>query len=229
MQSKGLSPALQFKSISSLALSLLNGPSLISIHGWKNHSFDNMDHVVKVSLCFLILSSLVLAFFPRSKHLLISSLHILSVCEKKKTKKRPQLKTFVRPEGKAPIPASVESSEKKENTSSFQPKTQPMKSHGLFIIFLPNLFSCLCHKIVLLILPCGDLKLTCHCCRPSIAILCWSWISPSVLEKYLVPYLFQLSKVLDCMSVVEQCIILIKFKGSFSVTNVFVWPSCYLF
>ena len=74
---------LQFKSISSLALSLLNGPSLIFVHEcWKNHSFDYMDHVGKVSLCFLILSSLVLALFPRSKRLLISSLHILSVCEK---------------------------------------------------------------------------------------------------------------------------------------------------
>ena len=74
---------LQFKSISSLALSLLNGPSLIFVHDcWKNHSFDYMDHVGKVSLCFLILSSLVLALFPRSKRLLISSLHILSVCEK---------------------------------------------------------------------------------------------------------------------------------------------------
>ena len=43
--SKGLSrvtsPAPQFKSINSLALSLLYGPALISVHDyWKNHSFD---------------------------------------------------------------------------------------------------------------------------------------------------------------------------------------------
>ena len=38
------SPAPQFKSISSLALSLLYGPALTSIHNyWKNHSFDYMD------------------------------------------------------------------------------------------------------------------------------------------------------------------------------------------
>ena len=37
-------PAPQFKSINSLALSLLYGPTLISIHDyWKNHSFDYTD------------------------------------------------------------------------------------------------------------------------------------------------------------------------------------------
>ena len=37
-------PALQFKSIDSLALSLLYGPTLTSIHDyWKNHSSDYMD------------------------------------------------------------------------------------------------------------------------------------------------------------------------------------------
>ena len=47
LQSKGLSessPTPQFKSISSLALSLLYGPTLTSIHDyWKNHIFDYMD------------------------------------------------------------------------------------------------------------------------------------------------------------------------------------------
>ena len=37
-------PVPQFKSINSLALSLLHGPTLTSIHDyWKNHSFDYMD------------------------------------------------------------------------------------------------------------------------------------------------------------------------------------------
>ena len=41
------SPAPQFKSISSLALSLLYGPTLTSIRDyWKNHSFDYMEYVV---------------------------------------------------------------------------------------------------------------------------------------------------------------------------------------
>ena len=47
LQSKGLSessPTQQFKSISPSALSLLYGPTLISIHDyWKNHSFDHTD------------------------------------------------------------------------------------------------------------------------------------------------------------------------------------------
>ena len=48
LQPKGLSrvfsPTPQFKSISSLALSLLYSPTLTSIHDyWKNHSFDQMD------------------------------------------------------------------------------------------------------------------------------------------------------------------------------------------
>ena len=38
------SPALQLKSIISLVLSLLSGPTLISVYdSWKNHSFDYMD------------------------------------------------------------------------------------------------------------------------------------------------------------------------------------------
>ena len=37
------SPAIRCEGISSTALSLLYGPSLISIHEWKKHSFDYMD------------------------------------------------------------------------------------------------------------------------------------------------------------------------------------------
>ena len=38
------SPTSQFESINSLALSLLHGPTLTSIHGdWKNYSFDYTD------------------------------------------------------------------------------------------------------------------------------------------------------------------------------------------
>ena len=38
------SPMPQFKSINSLALDFLYGPTLTSIHDyWKNHSLDHMD------------------------------------------------------------------------------------------------------------------------------------------------------------------------------------------
>ena len=55
----------QFESISSLALSLLYGPTLTSVHNYqKNHSFDYTDLCCKVmSLLFNMLSRFVIAFF----------------------------------------------------------------------------------------------------------------------------------------------------------------------
>ena len=75
------SPAPQFKSISSLSLSLLYGPTLTSIHDyWKNNGFDYKDFVGEVMpLLFNMLSRFVIAFLPRSKHLLISWLRSPSV------------------------------------------------------------------------------------------------------------------------------------------------------
>ena len=58
LPSKGLSsPGSQFESISSLALSLPYGPTLISIHdNWKNNIFEYTDFVGKVmSLLFNML------------------------------------------------------------------------------------------------------------------------------------------------------------------------------
>ena len=72
------SPTPQFKSINSLALSLLYGPTLTSIHDyWKNHSLDYTDHCRQRSLLFSMLSTFVIAFLPRSKCLneLILSLY----------------------------------------------------------------------------------------------------------------------------------------------------------
>ena len=93
LQSKGLSRVFstpQFKSISSSALKVINGPALTSIHDcWKNHSFVYMDLVGKVMpLLFNMLSSLVIVCLPRSKHLLISWLQSWStgILEMKKIK-----------------------------------------------------------------------------------------------------------------------------------------------
>ena len=57
-----------------MALSLLYGPTLTSVHDyWKNHSFEYRDFVSKVmSLLFNMLSRLVIYFLPSSKRLLIS-------------------------------------------------------------------------------------------------------------------------------------------------------------
>ena len=75
--SKGLSrvfSAPQFKDISSLVLSLLYSLTLTSVYDyWKNHNFDYMDLFGKVMpLLFNMLSRFVIAFLPRSTHLLIS-------------------------------------------------------------------------------------------------------------------------------------------------------------
>ena len=74
------SPAPQFKSINSSVLSLLYSPNIISTHDyWRNHSLNYMDLIGKVmSLLFNALSRFVIAFLPRSKHLLISWVQSLS-------------------------------------------------------------------------------------------------------------------------------------------------------
>ena len=66
----------QFKRINSSGLSFLYSPTLTSIHDyWKNHIFDYTYLSWQVtSLLFNMLSRLVIAFLPRSKHLLISRL-----------------------------------------------------------------------------------------------------------------------------------------------------------
>ena len=68
LESKGLSrvfPTPQFKSINSLALSFLYGPTRTFVHDcWKNHSFD-IDYFVGevMSLLFNMLSRLVITLF----------------------------------------------------------------------------------------------------------------------------------------------------------------------
>ena len=68
------SPTPQFKSINSLVLSFLYGPTLISIHDyWKIIALTRWTFVGKViSLLFNMLCRLVIAFLPKSKCLLIS-------------------------------------------------------------------------------------------------------------------------------------------------------------
>ena len=74
------SPTPQFKSINSSALSFLYSPTLTSIHDYgKTIALTRWTFVGKVmSLLFNMLSRLVIAFLPRSEHLLISGLQSLS-------------------------------------------------------------------------------------------------------------------------------------------------------
>ena len=84
------SPTPQFKSINSLALSFLHGPTLTSYMTMgKVIALIIKTFVGKVmSLLFNMLSRLVIAFLPRSKHLLISWLQSVSavILEPKKIK-----------------------------------------------------------------------------------------------------------------------------------------------
>ena len=61
----------QFKSINSLVLSFLYGSTYTSIHDyWKKHIFDYLNFWRQSNVsAFYILSRLVMAFLPRSKHL----------------------------------------------------------------------------------------------------------------------------------------------------------------
>ena len=72
------SSASQFQSVNSLLLCLLYDPALTAMHDyWKDHNLDYMEFVGKViSLLFSIQSKFVIAFLPRSNHLLISWLHL---------------------------------------------------------------------------------------------------------------------------------------------------------
>ena len=84
------SSAPQFKNISSSALSFLHSPTLTSIYDyWKKHNFDYMKLLGKMTpLLFNMLLRFVIAFLPRSKHLLISWLQSLFavILEAKKIK-----------------------------------------------------------------------------------------------------------------------------------------------
>ena len=90
----------QFKSIKFLVLSLLYDPTLTSIHGyWKNHSFNGHLLAKWLSLVFNMLSKLVIAFLPKSKHLLISWLKSLSTVilepQKRKSVTIPQFSSYI--------------------------------------------------------------------------------------------------------------------------------------
>ena len=84
------SPTPQFKSINSSVLSFLYSTTLTSIHDyWKNYSLDEMDLCWQSNVsAFNMLSRLVIAFLPRSKHLLIPWLQSPSavILEPKKIK-----------------------------------------------------------------------------------------------------------------------------------------------
>ena len=96
------SPTPPCKSINSSALNFLYSPTLTFIHDyWKSHTltmFDNQTFAGKVmSLLFNMLSWLVIAFLPRSKHLLISWLQSPSAVMMEPPKIKPVTVSIVSP------------------------------------------------------------------------------------------------------------------------------------
>ena len=89
----------QIKSINSLAPRFLYSPTLTSIYDyWKNHSFDQMDFCWQsIVSAFDLLSRLIIAFLPRSKHLLISWLQSPSTVILKPPKIKSLTASFVSP------------------------------------------------------------------------------------------------------------------------------------
>ena len=76
------SPVPQFESIKSLALSLLYGPAVISVHDyWKNIPLTRWTFFGQVvSLLFKMLSRFVKAFLPRSKCFFFNFKAAVTVC-----------------------------------------------------------------------------------------------------------------------------------------------------
>ena len=66
-----------------------------------------------------------------------------------------------------------------------------MKNHGFLVYYSPPNFLLL-YIIILLPLPLEDLHVACHSYRFQIEILCWSQINPSLQEKHLAVYVFQI-------------------------------------
>ena len=97
--SRESSPEPQFKSINSLAVSLLYGSTLTSIRDyWKTIALTMRAYVDKVmTLLFDMLSRLVITFLPRSKSLLISWLQSPSTVILEPKKRKPVTVSIVSP------------------------------------------------------------------------------------------------------------------------------------
>ena len=68
-QESSLAP--QFKGLNSLVLCFLYGPALTTLHDhWEDHTLDYMDFVGRVMSLLFTLSRSVMAFLPRSNHLI---------------------------------------------------------------------------------------------------------------------------------------------------------------
>lgn len=82
----------------------------------------------------------------------------------------------------------------------FIPGKNSASENSIVSLFPTALPTFLTPSIKVLSLPCclGSLHVAHHSCRPCIAILCWSWKNPSLLEEYLAVSLSRVNSPLPC-------------------------------
>ena len=126
-------------------------------------------HVLKLFPPFLWLVFILTV--PSKEQKFLFWWHLLEI-----NKQKPLLNRVVSPERGAPTPCDGNRAQQKEETFFFPSKELASeKPWTLCVISLPTSFSY-------------------HGGRPRIAILRWSQINPSLLEKHLLVYLFQINK-----------------------------------
>ena len=112
----------------------------------------------------------------------------IALCKKLNDKQKAQLNRVRRPErGELSHPETI-TEPKKKDSSSFLVRTQPIKSHGLFVYSSPpTSFSSLFKSSPSIAMQALAYGLLIH------VILCWYWINLSLLEKHLAVSLFQIN------------------------------------
>lgn len=82
---------------------------------------------------------------------------------------------------------TVEPNRKKKDSSCFLAWTHSMENHGLYVYYSsPDFF--LCKKLFSFLCCAGICMWPVMVANSQTAILCWSQVSPSLLEKYLIAY-----------------------------------------
>ena len=119
--------------------------------------------------------------------------YIGEVC-KRLIKQKPQLNRVGSPEGGAPTPCDDNRVQQEERRLFFPGKDSANEKPWNLCLLQPSQLPFPPYESGLLPFPCRDLRVAFRCCRPRIAILCWSQLKPSLLEKYLMVYLFRVNK-----------------------------------
>ena len=106
----------------------------------------------------------------------------------------------------------LSSSQQKEERLLFFPGNEPVSEKPWTLCSLqPSWIPFPPYKSVLFLLPCGNLHIAHHGCRPRIAILCWFQINPSLLECICFCVFFQVNRFNHFRSIWKLSMIWEKF------------------